>query len=379
MKDLTRFLCFACALGVAAVASCGGDETSSGSNSSSNNNTGGADTGGNAAGGTNNVGGGTGGLFNNTGGGNVGGMMACASEEAQAETAILNMIVVLDRSASMEPNLWTPSKNALSAYFNDMNQTGTNVAMTFFPIENPADNNGCNISHYDPPHVPFEPIPTNANVLINAMNAENASGPDTPTYGAIYGTLQYANAHQDLNPNEVTIVVFASDGDPNGCTGNQNDIPIIAGVAQSALNYNGVRTYVIAINGADVAALDTIAAAGGTTQAFDVTMNTAQFTAAMENIKGQALACEFLIPTPSNPNEFDPLKVNVTYTPGGSNTPENLLQANDAADCGTEPGWYYDNPVNPTKIFLCPATCTTVQADSAANVKFLFGCPTELN
>ena len=60
-------------------------------------------------------------------------------------------------------------------------------------------------------------------------------------------------------------------------------------------------------------------------------------------------------------------------------TPQTLLQANDAADCGTDPGWYYDNPMNPTKIFLCPATCVTVQADPEANVKFLFGCPTELN
>jgi hypothetical protein len=37
-------------------------------------------------------------------------------------------------------------------------------------------------------------------------------------------------------------------------------------------------------------------------------------------------------------------------------------------------GWYYDNPAAPTKILLCPSTCTLVKQDSSAEVSVLFGC-----
>ena len=76
---------------------------------------------------------------------------------------------------------------------------------------------------------------------------------------------------------------------------------------------------------------------------------------------------------------FDPLKVNVEYTPGGSNTPEEFPQADNLQDCGDEDGWYYDDPINPTKVFLCPKSCERVQLDTDANVKILFGCPTRVN
>jgi hypothetical protein len=140
-----------------------------------------------------------------------------------------------------------------------------------------------------------------------------------------------------------------------------------------------VRTFVIAINGATVSNLDQIAAAGGTMQALDVTQDITQFQQKMDEIREAVLACEFLIPEPQMGEEFDPTKVNVKYTPGGSTTGENIPQADNAEDCGNDPGWYYDNPTAPTKITFCPATCATIQMDDGAKVDFVFGCPTEVN
>jgi hypothetical protein len=77
--------------------------------------------------------------------------------------------------------------------------------------------------------------------------------------------------------------------------------------------------------------------------------------------------------------EFDPVKLNVEYTPGGSMTPQELPQADNEADCGAGPGWYYDNPANPTKVILCPGTCAQVETDVGAKVELLFGCPTKFN
>jgi hypothetical protein len=46
----------------------------------------------------------------------------------------------------------------------------------------------------------------------------------------------------------------------------------------------------------------------------------------------------------------------------------------DAASCGTEPAWYYDNNDMPTQILLCPSTCTTVTDDGGAEIQILAGC-----
>jgi hypothetical protein len=74
-----------------------------------------------------------------------------------------------------------------------------------------------------------------------------------------------------------------------------------------------------------------------------------------------------------------PDEVNFTYTPGGTGMPVTLPRADDLADCGDEPGWYYDNNKAPTKIVLCPASCNTVQNDSSAEVHVAFGCQSVLN
>ena len=99
----------------------------------------------------------------------------------------------------------------------------------------------------------------------------------------------------------------------------------------------------------------------------------------MQDIQGSVLACEFLIPDPSkNGIEFDANKVNVIYTPGDMSGAQKLPQVATPDKCGNEPGWYYDNPAQPTKVSLCKASCDTVQADNGAKVQVAFGCPTVL-
>lgn len=70
---------------------------------------------------------------------------------------------------------------------------------------------------------------------------------------------------------------------------------------------------------------------------------------------------------------FDANDVTVLYTPGGSNSPTGLNQVANSQSCGS--GWYFDNPVNPTKVTLCPSTCMQIQSDLAAKVEVSIGCP----
>jgi hypothetical protein len=160
---------------------------------------------------------------------------------------------------------------------------------------------------------------------------------------------------------------------------DQNSIGTIADLAANALSYNGVKTYVIAIQGATVQNLNQIASAGGTGQAYDVTSNINQFAQKMSEIRKAAVACEYVIPSPPGNQviEFD--QVAVEFTPGPGGPEEEIPRADGKADCGSGPGWYYDDPIHPKKIVLCPGSCSIVQGAPEGKVDVLFGCEPELN
>ncbi len=41
-------------------------------------------------------------------------------------------------------------------------------------------------------------------------------------------------------------------------------------------------------------------------------------------------------------------------------------------DCGTDTGWYYDDPDAPTQVLLCPAACDlTDQQGGSINIDFV--------
>lgn len=95
-------------------------------------------------------------------------------------------------------------------------------------------------------------------------------------------------------------------------------------------------------------------------------------------VAGSRVACELDIPAPSQGGTVDPAKVNVKYQMGGVAPGVTLSQVQTSADCGSGGGWYYDDNTTPTKITLCPTTCTDIQADPAANVKIELGCSTQI-
>jgi len=93
-------------------------------------------------------------------------------------------------------------------------------------------------------------------------------------------------------------------------------------------------------------------------------------------VQGKKLDCSWKIPQPPDGQTFDKAKVNVEYTGSGGKT--EIFYVADPATCGPQGGWYYDDPVNPTAIKVCPSTCTTFQADAMGKVDILFGCDTKV-
>ena len=96
-------------------------------------------------------------------------------------------------------------------------------------------------------------------------------------------------------------------------------------------------------------------------------------------VKSAKLSCSWTLPKPPAGKTLDPNKINVEFidSTGASSI---FGRVASAADCAKAKGdaWYYDDPVTPTKVTVCPKTCTSIQSQAQAEIKIQFGCKTEL-
>ncbi len=121
--------------------------------------------------------------------------------------------------------------------------------------------------------------------------------------------------------------------------------------------------------------MDLVALTGGVLQSVCQTDWSPIFTALETAIAVvTVLPCVYDIPDPPAGETLDPARVNVVFTPSVG-LPATIPAVPSAAACGAT-GWYYDDPVTPTTIYLCPATCTMVQADTHGAINIAFGCDT---
>jgi len=86
--------------------------------------------------------------------------------------------------------------------------------------------------------------------------------------------------------------------------------------------------------------------------------------------------CTIQIPDPPEGMSFQRDLINVWVDTGAG--PELLGKVADAAACGPDGGWYYDDELSPTAVILCPATCEALQAaaNETRSVEVQFGCST---
>lgn len=319
---------------------------------------------------------------------------ACAKGTASANLAGVNMFVMFDRSSSMNqaaqrngPSRWQLTSTALSSFFASADAAGLNVALRFFPHDMPAagcNQDGCDANACATPLVPLgtltaEMAPTDAQekALLDATvaAAPGMAGQGTPISAALSGAYQWASAQHTKTPNENTVVVLVTDGQPNGC---ETNIGNISGLAAAALANDGTRTYAIGLTGSREQDMDQIAMAGGTDQGIFVAdgANTTQdLINALSGIRGAILDCDFAMPVPKPGVAVEPAFINVNYTPSSGKT-ATLPQVSGEASCAATSGWYYDNPLNPSRIILCKSTCDSVTSDPMASLEILLGCPT---
>lgn len=243
----------------------------------------------------------------------------------------------------------------------------------------------CTKGEYGAPLAEIAPVTTAAGALNAAIGKITPAG-GTPTSAALQGAIDHAKAWAGANPTHAVTVLLATDGQPTQCDTSIKSIEQIA--AQGVSGNPSIKTFVIGVLAASDTAgkanMDAIAIKGGTNKAFivDPNQNAEQaFLDALNAIRGTKLACEFALPAATG-GDIDLGKVNVEYTPPGATMATTIGYATNLAGCDpTDGGWYYDiDPAagTPTKLLMCPATCTRFSADAGAGAKvdIRIGCKT---
>src|SRR5262249_55436207 len=154
--------------------------------------------------------------------------------------------------------------------------------------------------------------------------------------------IDYAAKWAKAHPSHITVIALATDGEPGECNADITDCEAIA--AAGLAGTPSMRTFVIGV-GPSLAALDGLAAAGGTGTAYHVDLNnmaTQQFVQFLNTIRGAAIACTYQIPPPPPGQMEDFALVNVEYLPGKGPPNVTIPKVTDKAACPpTGDAWYY--------------------------------------
>lgn len=341
-------------------------------------------SGGSLEGGNTGTGGGGGGIIlpdastagaTGTGGSSVdadfGDSAACGLENFKLERVPPEIMLVLDRSSSMnEPvvggmpgaTLWS---DALAAVDDVLKTTQMQVrwGLKLFPLPT-----GCQVA--DGAEVVVSPnnhMPMMDKIRLHSTNTTGAGNMGgTPTDLAMSKAVAYLNSVAATSKNP-KYVVLATDGEPT-CAAGQSAAQFAARPAAldaiRAAVTAGYKTYVIgiAIDPQGIAVLNDMAIAGGVPRndpstKFYPAANKADLSQALNLIAGQISSCVF----PLSKSPPDSMQVRVTVD--GQRVPPNPTE-----------GWSFTSAAN-TAIQLNGSYCDKLKGSSAADVAIVFGCP----
>jgi hypothetical protein len=232
----------------------------------------------------------------------------------------------------------------------------------------------CQEPDYEKPDVDIGVLPAVAGAIATSIMNQMPGG-STPTVPSITAALKYAAQHQAATPSRRTALVYATDGIPQGCSGNT--VGAAAMQAANALMTSNIATYVLGV-GPQLDSLNQIAMSGGTGMAYLVDTGgdvTTQLAAALHAIKSRALTCDYTIPM-STGGAIDPNQVNVIAKVGDMGASTLIGQVNNKAGCDASGGgWFYND--TKTLITLCPTTCNPLLMTPNSHLQVLIGCATQ--
>ncbi|MDP3275461.1 MAG: VWA domain-containing protein [Deltaproteobacteria bacterium] len=326
---------------------------------------------------------------------------ACASQDFSTTRAPASLMLLVDRSNSMNDptaagvSRWVAAQRALTRLVMRL-PPETQVGLMFFPTDLVSvPTAGDSASNYTRASVPVGPLSGNRAQLLSKIAMTAATG-RTPMACAMPGAIAQMRALMGVTA-PTRYVVMITDGLPTfDCTGrgrcDPTDMPCLAEVERLATasvlssvraGVSGmpvVRTFSIGTPDASNAFLSSIATAAGTERAPGCTSTTCHYSIADANferdldmaldaIRGRTSTCEYALDT-IDPSTADPNLVNVRYT-----SPTGVVRV-VPRDRTRSNGWDY-SPSMRSILFYGPV-CEEIRASEAgaARVQVLYGCPT---
>ncbi len=328
--------------------------------------------------------------------------MGCAVATVKSELLPANILVVLDRSGSMNCNLppitdsaaceknpvqadttqptkWSVVKKALKDAVAALPPTSS-VGLSYFNADDE-----CGVISM--PSIGVNVL-TSGQISALGANLDGAKAPQggTPIVGATI--LAFKHLHQQAQVSGNKFVLLITDGAE---TCDADKINQLATEIPKATSVN-IRTFVIGAPGSEPARgmLSEMAYLGGTAQSagcqhgglgatsgdchFDMTTSKdfgADLAVALQRISG-SLTCSFDLPT-SQSGPIDLTRVNVRYTKASGMGVDVPQDTSSPCQAGAQ-GWQYSS--DNTRILLCGGICDEVKNDATARIDIVLGCTT---
>jgi von Willebrand factor type A domain len=307
------------------------------------------------------------------------GPIQCLASSHQTNGVPTDLYFMVDRSGSMNTidpgsttSRWFSVLSAMGTFLAAPDSDGLGAGLAFFPISTPSGAPDCTAADYA---VPVEPIGLLPSAKLLSDIAGDALlqvlGRGTPATPALQGAYSYTQTVQRAEPNRNVAVLLVTDGNPIQCGSTLATAAAAASVG--AAGSAPIRTYVLGI-GPSLTNLNDIAQAGGTGHAYLVESGgAAALTTALNAIRADSISCDYVLP-PLGGAAIDGGAVSVEARVGfaGASTAVGEVAAPEA--CGAAGGWYFDDPVRPARVTLCPAICASLEQTSGSALDILVDC-----
>ncbi|MBI5533527.1 MAG: VWA domain-containing protein [Deltaproteobacteria bacterium] len=331
---------------------------------------------------------------------------ACAATSVKATLKPAYLLLLIDRSGSMncnapptqttaecnaspkkkdasQPSKWEITREALKEALNDLKATipVPSVGIGLF------NNDGYCGFPATPDVAVAELNDAQIGAIVPVLDAVVPKG-DTPIVGSMMSAFAYLQ-QQQVTGNK--FVVLLTDGAE---TCDKGSLDFLVTKANEA-TWIGIRSFALGAPGSEEGRsfLSRIAFNGGTAAdpncdhtSSDPTVGNChidmtqpgtvfkdELKKALAKVSGAALTCEIDVPTDDG-GKADPDKVNVVFTDGDGKA--TTIVKDDTKPCDqTNTGWQYTDG-NKTKIVVCGPTCDTIKGDPKGSLSVQLGCET---